>query len=65
MNKIKAFLAVLMPVAFVGILYLLFVPSITLAEGVKDVLLILLGTLIVLVKEIYADFFSMKEEKKE
>lgn len=61
MNSIalKPWLAVLAVITFIICLYLLFFKAIP--EGSKDVLLIVAGALIVIVKDVYGYYFGSSE----
>lgn len=63
-SRIKAWLAILAFFGFIGCLYLLFFRE--LPAGAKDIILIVIGTLIGLVKDVYSFFFgsSSGSEKK-
>ena len=58
-SVLKPYLAVLAMLSFIVCLYLLFVLPII--EGSKDVLLIVVGSLIVLVKDVYGYYFGSSE----
>lgn len=62
---VKAILSIMMPTAFIGVVYMLFLSNITLDDNVREIMVFLLGTMTILVKEVFGFIFGSSQESKE
>lgn len=62
---IKLILALLAPIAFFGLIYALWFTNIEIADNLRELSSVIVGTLIVIVKDVYGFFFGSSQGSKD